>query len=387
MAIGIAGSFAQENDSIPRNPTMYHGDFGWHFESKDGKYSLNFQPRLQLRYSYPFEVDPVTLDEINQQEEHIIQIRRARIKIGGNAYSSKLNYYLEYELVANNLLDFWAHYAVKRGLNFLIGQYKARFNFERVVSSGRQQTADRSILTRPFTIDRQIGVTMFGNLGGHNAANLSYYLAVLNGTGRGSYIADEESLMYMARLQWNPFGKDVKWHSSDYELLPDWRGHIAFGGVTNESQFTRFSQQGGGQLRGYPDTSAIGQYRINQIFGETVFKKSGFSWQQEFHWKSIYDNILKDERILMGNYVQFGTFPVTYLHWFPKRVEIAGRYSIYYPDLRKRDENEEEATFSINYFFNGHNNKLTTEVSYLEWEDNDTLRPGWRFRLQWDVSF
>ena len=162
-------------DSLNEGTNFYYEDKGWHFESTNGNYATDFQLRLQLRYSYPFEQDPVSLEDFNNEKQHILQIRRARIKIGGHAFTPKLKYYMEYELAASSLLDFWAIYSFNRSLKIQVGQYKARYNTERIVSSGRQQTAERSILTRPFTIDRQTGLTVFGNLDGGGALNFSYW--------------------------------------------------------------------------------------------------------------------------------------------------------------------------------------------------------------------
>ncbi len=45
-----------------------------------------------------------------------------------------------------------------------------------------------------------------------------------------------------------------------------------------------------------------------------------------------------------------------------------------------------EFTFAANWFFHGHLNKLTAEVSYLDYELDGIVRDGTRVRLQWDVS-
>ena len=381
-----------QTDSIKVQPKIYYGDKGWHLESANDKYATDFQLRLQLRYSYPFEQDPLSLEDFNNGRQHILQIRRARVKIGGHAFTPKLKYYMEYELAASSLLDFWAIYSFSKAIKIQVGQYKARYNTERIVSSGRLQTADRSILTRPFTIDRQTGLTVFGNLSGKGALNFSYWLAVFSGTGRGQFVPEDDKLMWKFRGQWNMFGQEMSFVSSDIIQLPAWRGYLAGGVVTNQSQFTRFSQNGGGQLRGYPDPSQSGQYRVNQFFIETAFKKSGFSWQQEFHWKRIKDRLDNTSRTLGGNYFQLGTFPVTYIRKFPKQLELAARYALYlpylyFPELNATQYSEKEYTFSLNWFFKGHMNKLTSEVSFIDLEENDVIQPGWRFRLQWDVSF
>ena len=95
---------------------------------------------------------------------------------------------------------------------------------------------------------------------------------------------------------------------------------------------------------------------------------------------------------MAGNYIQLGTFPVTYIKKFPKQLELAARYALYFPTLAFTDMNaaqysEKEYTISLNWFFKGHANKLTSEASFIDLEENDIMQSGWRFRLQWDVSF
>ena len=183
------------------------------------------------------------------------------------------------------------------------------------------------------------------------------------------------------------FGKEMKFESSDIARSTDWRGYLAVGAVTNQSRFTRFSQSGGRQLAGYPDTSSAGQYRINQILIETGFKKSGFSWQQEWHWKQINDTKNNTTQSGTGLYIQLGTFPVTYISGFPEKLEVASRYAYYRPETTVDECSGQEFAFCLNWFFKSHRNKITSEVAYLTMEENEIIQPGWRFRLQWDISF
>lgn len=46
-----------------------------------------------------------------------------------------------------------------------------------------------------------------------------------------------------------------------------------------------------------------------------------------------------------------------------------------------------ETSMAFNWFFSGHKNKLTSEISHFGFHDkNLPLAAGWRFRLQWDIS-
>lgn len=375
-----------QTDSITARSRLYYGGNGLHVESENGNYATNLDLRLQLRYSYPFEQDPLTLEDFNQEKQHIMQIRRARVKIGGHAFTPRLTYYMEFAFETPELIDFYATYGFCPAFKILAGQYKVRYNTEKMVSSGKQTMANRSLIDRAFTIDRQTGITFMGNLAGRGMVNFSYWVAVLSGTGAGRFVPDDKHLMYQGRLQWNMFGQEMKFESSDISRDPRWRGYMAVGGVTNQSQFTRFTQSGGRHLQGYPDPSLPGQYRINQLLAETAFKKNGFSWQQEFHWKEINDTENNTTDSGIGLYAQLGTFPVSYLSGFPEHLELAGRYAYYKPENNSGEYSGQEFSFCLNWFFRAHRNKLTSEVAYLVMEENGVTQPGWRFRFQWDVS-
>ncbi len=88
-------------------------------------------------------------------------------------------------------------------LNLKVGQWKTFYNRERVISSGKQQLADRSIITRPFTVDRQQGISLFGRIFPETLADITYHLSVLTGSGRGNFENDDDDFMYVGRFQWN----------------------------------------------------------------------------------------------------------------------------------------------------------------------------------------
>ena len=77
---------------------------------------------------------------------------------------------------------------------------------------------------------------------------------------------------------------------------------------------------------------------------------------------------------------------------FPPELELAFRYA-YVDEPNKSNlllENERrETTFGANWFFNGHNNKITLDYSRLTLDDTFFTQDESdnRLRLQWDVSF
>ncbi|PWI29297.1 porin [Flavobacteriaceae bacterium LYZ1037] len=362
-------------------------DKGFAFSTSDNNYLLHIESRLQFRFATPNDQDPLTFDDFYKDNQTTFKINRARLKIGGHAYKPWLKYYFEYELSQGNLLDFrimierWDFFKIK------IGQWKTYYNRERVISSGKQQMVDRSIINRPFTIDRQQGIEFYGRIFPQTLADFTYHLSILTGVGRGATVNDDNHLMYVGRLQWNMFGRELEMTGSDLKFHEKPTGLIALAAATNRSPYTRFSQAGGGELTGF-DEGIPGQYRVNQALLETAFKYKGFSWQNEFHIKSVKDYVNDDSRNLNGQYFQAGYFFSNIWSIIPEPLEVAGIYSNYNPDIDIANNYERELGMAFNWFFNEHRNKLTMEITHFSYHSVDNQNPKeWRFRLQWDISF
>jgi phosphate-selective porin OprO/OprP len=374
--------FSQDTSHV----NVSYGEKGFRFTTSDNKYQLNFQSRLQFRYANPSDQDPLTFDDIKGPSQ-ILKINRARLKIGGHAYQPYLKYYFEYELAQSNLLDFKVMFEKWRGFRFKFGQWKTDYNRERVISSGQQQMVERSIITRPFTLDRQQGIAVYGNVGDESLANFSYWLSVLTGAGRGATTDPNNSLMYVGRLQWNFCGEEMIMEGSDTKIHNTPIGSLAFGAATFIGPYTRFSQAGGGSLDLFP-LGTPSQYHINQYLVETAFMFKGFSWQHETHLKIIDDTQLDQTTSLAGNYIQAGYFFHQVFNWFPKPLEVAARHAAYTPNRAVKQQLQQEYSAAANWFFNSHLNKLTLEYTYFDLQDETVQQAsGSRVRVQWDISF
>ena len=359
---------------------------GFQLKTTDNKYVLQIESRLQFRFATPGDQDPLSFDELYNGSNSVFKINRARLKVGGHAFQPYLKYYFEYELSQGNLLDFRLMFTKWKGFNIKVGQWKAYYNRERVISSGKQQMVDRSIITRPFTLDRQQGVSFYGRLFETTLADFTYHVSVLTGTGRGARTNDDDDLMYVGRLQWNFLGREVSMSGSDLDFTQKPTALIAIAAVTNRSPYTRFSQGGGGQLEGFEEGIA-GQYQVQQGLLETAFKYKGFSWQSELHTKHINDRLNATKTILTGSYYQAGYFFANAFDFVPKALEVAARYARFRPSIDIPKNLQHEYGLGFNWFFKGHRNKLTTEFTYFEFQSaQEELADGLRFRVQWDIS-
>ncbi len=386
-----------------------YGSKGVRLESADGNFQTNLLWRAQLRATNPYRSDPRQLSSFDN-EEFTAEGRRLRMKIGGHGYRPWLKYYFEVDLQPTRssgssssgssarVIDWRIDVAKNKKFGVRVGQWKIDYNRERVDSSGRQQFVERSIINRTFTIDRQVGLSFRGRLFEGTGADLRYYAGAFTGEGRG-VANDDENLMYATRLQWNFMGRDLALRQTDVERTEKPTGTFSLAGATHRGRATRWSSSGGGNLDGFSSVGAAadGQYRVSQAVAELAFKYQGFSTQNEFHYKHVQDTTLGAGNAarnsdLYGYYTQFGYFFHEMNPSFPEELELAIRHAwLTEPNASDFNfENErEETTLAANWFFNGHNNKLTLDYSYLTLDDGavDDSDHAHRVRLQWDVSF
>lgn len=358
-----------------------YGKKGLRFESHDGNFAMELGVRFQFRYSYPQEGDsftPASIASFDDKDVSSFHIRRARLKIGGHGYQPWLKYYFEYDWPSTSMLDWRVDVAKYKWATLRVGQWKINYNRERVDSSGNQQFADRSIVNAPFTLDRQIGAMFYGDVFAGTPAYMIYDIGVFTGVGLNQSHNDDKHMLYMARLQWNFFGRDLPFFQSDVEYTEHPTGSLAFAAAHNQAD--RFNFPTTTRAAGVVD----GQFKINQAVEEIAFKYRGFSLQQEFHVKEVVNQTNKARTTSLGAYAQTGYFPHALIDVIPAPLEVAFRYAFVDPDDTVHNDVRREQTVAINWFFAGHRNKLTLDYSHLTQDTGGIVD---RARFQWDISF
>jgi len=353
---------------------------GFDLQSRDGKFEMLIQNRLQFRYFYPQEGDslaPASAATADDKDTSSFRIRRARIKVGGHGFVPWLKYFVEYDWVSNTLLDYRLDIAKFKWGTLRVGQWKIDYNRERVDSSGNQQFVERSIVNAPFTLDRQIGVRLGGHLFEGTYAYLVYNIGVFSGTGINNARNDDKKMLWMGRIQWNFLGRDVPFSQSDPEYTPLPIGSIAFAGAHNRTDRIVFPGTRNG-------TVVDGQFEIDQGVQEFAFKWNGLSIQEEFHVKHVTNETTQVKTTSYGAYAQVGYFPHAVLDFMPHDLEFAYRYAFVDPNHAVGSDVLREHTVAANYFFARHRNKITLDYSHLT---QPGFTPEDRVRLQWDVSF
>ncbi len=367
---------------------------GLRIQSRGGAFTTEMHLRSQIRFSSPLASVPRKREDLLQANGSDLRFRRARFKTAGQAFRPWIRYSTEYDLVGTRMLDARVTVQKWEWLQFRFGQWKTEFGRERVSSSGRQEFADRSIVNRHFTADRQKGFMVLGRVKNGTWADSRYYAGVFSGNGRGFRSSGAGSLdnrdgapMWTARYQWNFLREDPGFSQSDLEYHETPVAAIAVSALSNRSRFTRFSRSGGGSLDGF-EVGLPGQFAVKQAAEDFVLKYRGLFLQHEFHWKKIRDRIYHRITSLRGATVQGGYFLHRVAPWVPRQLELGLRYAMVDQDQARRYDMITESAFVVNWFMEGHGNKLTLEVSrYRLGHASGTDLPRMQVRVQWDVTF
>ena len=187
------------------------------------------------------------------------------------------------------------------------------------------------------------------------------------------------------RYQWNALNGGVDFSQSDIERSPKPLLSLAVGAASDRSRYTAFSSSGGGQLDGF-SPGEEGRYQVRQRLFEAAFKRQGFSFQHESHWKRISDHANGRITRLREGYLQAGYFFHELWRAVPKQLELAMRGAFVNPDADRPSDIRTQVGFAVNWFFDGHDNKLTLDVFRHRLARPQDDLSDVQVRLQWDLT-
>ena len=369
-----------DTQSDTQESRFSYGGKGLQYETADGNNFLWFGVRLQTRYSNS-GIDHDDEPGIPTEHSSETKLNRGRLKLGGHLFSPRFAVYSEYDFSKEQLLDLRVTFKFAEWLSVRAGQWKSEFNRERVDSSGKQSLVERSISNYWFTLDRQRGIGVSARFNHGNARDMRIWIERVSGMGRGSGSVTDKGL-YLARVQWNPAGEQLPFSQSDLMRRKHVVSSIALATVYGDSPYSRFSSSGGGSLPGYSGHDN----EIRQYLFETAFHYRGFAWQQELHYKQVKDHDTGMKRKLVGGYLQLGSFLQEWWSGVPRRLELVGRFSMVDPDKKQGSNSQKEWALGLNWFYEGHRNKLTVDLSRLEFNAPNGKISDNRFRFQWELS-
>ncbi|WP_394176715.1 porin [Thalassotalea litorea] len=366
-----------------------------HISSEDGNFYLKPELRFQFRYSTPFEMNPVSVEELLTSDNSAFEINRARLKAEGHVGRPWFEVKFEYDLKNSRLLDARITLAKYEWLQFRFGRMKAHYNPERVASSKDLTLVDRTMVNDYFTADRQQGITLMGRLDKQGFFDSNYWFDISMGEGRdtvndvgeGADGSNNNKFMWIAHYQWNFLGEKLGSAMSDLAIRQKPAANIGVAALKNTSRYSGFDSNTGTQLPGFEDYFDNEQYTIEQWMLHGKFHFNGLSLQGEYHQKDVIDNIVSHTTSMRGYYLQAGLILAGWWDTIPPEFEITGRFSDLTPDTANSSYGQSEWLLGMNWYFFGHRNKVTTDFGQFSIDERDRSYDDTRFRVQYDLSF
>ena len=339
---------------------------GFYFKTLDGKFSAKVRNRLQYKYQY---IDrDIGTDGSPDEDESTFDFRRIRTKISGNAYGKNIKYKIEWDSSGTtvNLRDAYVNITSLSWANILAGQTTV-FTRQYLSSSSTLQMIDRASVSDEFRFqgdERKRGVAIHSKkiLDG----KIDYLIGVYNPQVRATDNTTN-TMLYLARSSYYPFGPYVSYKESDLEYTESFKAHIG-GGIG-------FEQIGENESDANKD-----EIDQTQLLGEFGFKYRGISLLAEYHnrKRKVLDPLeaadlgtavsAKESLHDQGFFVQGGYFVI------PKKLEITGRYELI--DFGRQNpesgtlglvDNKRFYTAGLNYFLKDRDHKI--QLNYIHREE------------------
>ncbi len=372
-------------------------------------YRLKINGWGQLRHTLFKSAD--SSPDLNQ-----MQLKRARIILSGNAFSSDLTYFFQLDGRSNagddvRILDYHFDYdlahnvwgCTPRTLGIKAGLYKMPFSLARQLSGKELEFADRSMSSIFFDVNRSLGAGIYGTTNSLPLP-LNWELAMFNGlvTGgaeTGSSGTLDNNNAFSGRIFLYPSGDwgpgelaDLTYHHS---LATRVGGAFAVTTIdrAGSTEFASLRAVDSGLQFSTLLPADVESYDVAQYSMDASLKYRGYSLTGEYYFRNVTgfhgNNIpnLFDH----GFWLQGGTFVI------PKKLELLSRWSRVSGNsgtLGVANQSSDEFAGGLVWYFHEQNLKLTTDATYINGAainssalDISAGNVGWLFRTQFQFSF
>lgn len=363
--------------------------------AKDSSFSLKFTARFQTlsTSSWDFENNNSLTNP-----ESSIQIRRARLKFDGFAYSPKLVYKIELGLsnrdiagasiyndnTPNYILDAVLKWNFYEKLELWVGQTKLPGNRERQISSANMETVDRSLLNSRFNIDRDMGLQLRHSVALGRSIILKEAIAISQGEGRNITTGNLGGHQYTFRGEILPFGDFADYTGADLARESTPKLSIGASYNFNDNAVKTRSNMGSHMVTdtGFHETD------VQTFFADAMFKFKGWSVMGEYANRSADNPIaINSDGTTTGDVVNIGeAYNIQGAYLFKNNLQILGRFTTINPDaIVSTIGTENQYTIGLSKYIAGHKLKVQTDVTLADFENNSNNKLI--YRLQVDIHF
>lgn len=320
---------------------------GAYIKTKDDRFLLKLGAAVQPFFDYQ------ALD--GRDDSTTFRLRRARLYASGNAFYPWLQYATQLTLEGGSvaLRDYTLAVTAWKEVQPTVGQFKVPFDREFLTSGLSLQLIERSIASDEFSLQRDIGVQLAGQLA-HD--QLEYRVGIFNGSGANRSNVDDEYI-YLGRLVFTPFGPlPYSQAALDDPATP--RLALGVAGAYLPGLQPGERQTLAGRL-GNTNVVPV-ESDVVQVTTDVAFRYRGFSMEGAYHFRHIDPKA----QTTFGNVDAHGLFIQAGYFLIPKHFEVAARYAFVDPDNPNSvgRNNQHEATVGASYYLFGH--RLKGQLNY-----------------------
>lgn len=375
-------------------PSLGNGIFN--VIGKDSTFTMKMGLQLQFQGAAQWEEQDGSFSDAQSQ----FLIRRARLKFDGFVHSPKLTYKVALGLSNRDvsgasiytgnapryILDAVMKWNFYRNFELWFGQTKLPGDLETLTSSTNLQFVDRSLLSKTYSIDRDLGLQLHHQTQLSEKMLLKEAFAISQGEGRNITYGNLGGLQFTSRLELYPLGdfnKGGAFIGGDLFREPTPKLALAVAYDYNNNAVKTRSNQGAYMLT----DSGLHQTDISTVYLDAVFKYRGFSLLAAFAERTADEPIAKNaDGIDTGYVVEVGTgLNVQLGYVLENNWELSGRYSNITPETPiTGDPSENQYTLGVSKYILGHKLKVQSDFSYLDVTGSEDQL---LFRLQFAVQF
>jgi len=310
------------------------------------------------------------------------RIRRARINLSGD-FAEQFDFKIEGDFGQGDGLnsnrtafsgtDIFVNWHQFPEAQIKVGQWKAPFGLEQLTPDTTLLFAERSLPTGAITPDRQIGAQLWGkpftHLWPEQKDLLTYYAGIFNGNGRNVSVNDNESFMYVGRLELMPFKGKVFGQESFLKLGGDVLNSRDNAG-TNISQSLNLLVNDDGSLSPFALPSAAERTAWSV---DAWLKLGPFDLIGEFLQERVRPRTVFGAEPAFSKFTTDGFYVTGAYYLIPKKLQVAARWEHLNPG-QKGDDGIQSITGGLNYYIHGDDLKLM--LNYIHtWSDFRQANP------------
>lgn len=317
----------------------------------DPFFTMEFDARIQVRHT---QADPHDAPRTGSTG-----IRRGRLGVSGEAYEA-FDYRIQLELSGGSvqLIDANVEYALSPYLVLWVGQGKAPFGRQQLVSSAELQFVDRTIVDDRFAAKRQQGIRLRGRAA---EERLEYAAGVYDGLGINRNENPGNRFLWVGRIVVTPLGRYDPVESAHDEVDGP---RAAFGAAALRNTL--------------PADEARPDRELTRFNAESAFRTGGFTLTGELY-REWADPLPGDRIVTDGWHLQVGYLLPGGTH------EVGARSAAIRSDGPLLLDDRTEVGIVYGLYFREHRAKVQTDLRNIRTgatgEDHRELRVQFQLGL------